>query len=90
MECVKKGEFALLTRFGRTALRVKIPTLPVLRQLGVFREPRGVPGQITILARHPATIARVVARRILGSRSASENAVNPDPVRMGRVRVLDT
>jgi steroid delta-isomerase-like uncharacterized protein len=38
----------------------------VLRQLGVFHEPQSVLGQISILATHPATIARAVARKLLG------------------------
>ena len=37
----------------------------VLRQLGVFHEPRSALGQISILATHPATIARALARKLL-------------------------
>jgi hypothetical protein len=37
----------------------------VLRQLGVFREPQSVLGQICILATHPATIARAFTRKLL-------------------------
>ncbi|MBV9392370.1 MAG: ester cyclase [Verrucomicrobia bacterium] len=37
----------------------------VLRQLGVFHEPRSVLGQICILATHPATILRAFARKVL-------------------------
>jgi steroid delta-isomerase-like uncharacterized protein len=37
----------------------------VLRQLGVFHEPQSLLGQISILATHPATIARAVARKLL-------------------------
>ena len=37
----------------------------VLRQLGVFHEPQSVIGQIAILATHPATIARALARKLL-------------------------
>jgi hypothetical protein len=37
----------------------------VLKQLGVFHEPRSVRGQIAILATHPVTIARALARKIL-------------------------
>jgi steroid delta-isomerase-like uncharacterized protein len=37
----------------------------VLRQLGVFREPQSVLGQICILATHPTTIARAFARRLM-------------------------
>jgi steroid delta-isomerase-like uncharacterized protein len=37
----------------------------VLRQLGVFHEPQSVLGQISILATHPLTIARAVARKFL-------------------------
>jgi steroid delta-isomerase-like uncharacterized protein len=38
----------------------------VLRQLGVFHEPRSVLGQITIAATHPVTIAGAVARKVFG------------------------
>ena len=38
----------------------------VLRQLGVFHEPRTVLGQITIAATHPVTIARALARKVFG------------------------
>jgi steroid delta-isomerase-like uncharacterized protein len=37
----------------------------VLRQLGVFHEPQSVLGQISILATHPATIVRALARKLL-------------------------
>ena len=37
----------------------------VLRQLGVFHEPQSVLGQISILATHPTTIARALARKLL-------------------------
>lgn len=37
----------------------------VLRQLGVFHEPRSVLGQLGILATHPVTVARALARKIL-------------------------
>jgi SnoaL-like polyketide cyclase len=37
----------------------------VLRQLGVFYEPQSILGQISILATHPATIARAFARNLL-------------------------
>jgi steroid delta-isomerase-like uncharacterized protein len=37
----------------------------VLRQLGVFHEPQSVIGQICILATHPITIARAIARKLL-------------------------
>jgi steroid delta-isomerase-like uncharacterized protein len=37
----------------------------VLRQLGIFHEPRSVLGQISILATHPATMARAFARKLL-------------------------
>ena len=37
----------------------------VLRQLGIFREPQTILGQISILATHPLTIARALARRLL-------------------------
>lgn len=36
----------------------------VLRQLGVFHEPPSVLGQIGILATHPITIARALARKL--------------------------
>ena len=37
----------------------------VLRQLGVFHEPQSALGRICILATHPATIARALARRLV-------------------------
>jgi steroid delta-isomerase-like uncharacterized protein len=37
----------------------------VLRQLGVFHEPESILGQISILATHPVTITRAVARKLL-------------------------
>jgi steroid delta-isomerase-like uncharacterized protein len=37
----------------------------VLRQLGVFHEPPSILGQIGILATHPITIARALARKLL-------------------------
>jgi steroid delta-isomerase-like uncharacterized protein len=38
----------------------------VLRQLGVFHEPRSVVGQLTIAATHPVTLAKAVVRKIVG------------------------
>jgi steroid delta-isomerase-like uncharacterized protein len=38
----------------------------VLRQLGVFHEPPSLVGQICTLATHPITIARALARKVLG------------------------
>ena len=38
----------------------------VLRQLGVFHEPQSLLGRIGILATHPGTVARAVARKLLG------------------------
>jgi steroid delta-isomerase-like uncharacterized protein len=37
----------------------------VLRQLGVFHEPQTILGRMAILATHPATMARAVARKLL-------------------------
>ena len=37
----------------------------VLRQLGVFHEPQSALGRICILATHPVTIARALARKLL-------------------------
>jgi steroid delta-isomerase-like uncharacterized protein len=37
----------------------------VLRQLGIFHEPQSVLGRVSILATHPATIARALARKFL-------------------------
>jgi len=37
----------------------------VLRQLGIFHEPQTVLGQISILATHPVTVARALARMLL-------------------------
>jgi len=39
----------------------------VLRQLGVFHEPQSALGQLAILATHPVTITRALARKLLGS-----------------------
>src|SRR5947209_15643232 len=38
----------------------------VLRQLGVFHEPQSLFGRITILAMHPVTLARALARKLVG------------------------
>ena len=38
----------------------------VLRQLGVFHEPERALGRINVALMHPATIARIVSRKILG------------------------
>lgn len=45
----------------------------VLRQLGVFHEPQSVLGRISILATHPATIARAFARKLLHGDTSSED-----------------
>lgn len=37
----------------------------VLQQLGIFHEPQTALGQISILATHPVTIARALARKLL-------------------------
>lgn len=37
----------------------------VLRQLGVFHEPQSLLGRVCILATHPATMARALARKVL-------------------------
>src|SRR5439155_9203956 len=37
----------------------------VLTQLGIFHEPQTISGRICILATHPATIARALARKLL-------------------------
>ena len=37
----------------------------VLRQLGVFHEPRSILGQICMLATHPVTLAKAFARKLL-------------------------
>ena len=39
----------------------------VLRQLGVFHEPRSILGQICIVVTHPITIARALIRKLLRS-----------------------
>ena len=38
----------------------------VLRQLGVFHDPSSILGRISIVAIHPITIARALARKVLG------------------------
>ena len=39
----------------------------VLRQLGVFHEPRSLLGQISIVATHSTTIVRAFVRKLLGN-----------------------
>ena len=39
----------------------------VLRQLGVFHEPESAVGQVSILATHPVTIAKAIARKLFRS-----------------------
>src|ERR1700736_3328032 len=39
----------------------------VLRQLGVFHDPQSVLGQVCTLATHPVTMARALARKMLGT-----------------------
>ena len=39
----------------------------VLRQLGVFHEPQSVLGRVCTFATHPMTIARALARKMLGT-----------------------
>jgi hypothetical protein len=36
----------------------------VLRQLGVFYEPQSILGRMSVLATHPATIARAIGRKL--------------------------
>jgi steroid delta-isomerase-like uncharacterized protein len=38
----------------------------ILRQLGIFREPTSLPGRLLIAFNHPVTIARALARKMLG------------------------
>lgn len=49
----------------------------VLRQLGVFHEPQSFLGQISTLATHPATLARAVFRKLVGSRPSKTLAKTP-------------
>ena len=44
--------------------RIYYDRATVLRQLGVFHEPQGLPGRLTTLATHPVTIARSLLRGI--------------------------
>jgi steroid delta-isomerase-like uncharacterized protein len=50
----------------------------VLRQLGVFHEPQSLLGQISILATHPATLARALLRKLAGARPAKTSARTPE------------
>jgi steroid delta-isomerase-like uncharacterized protein len=50
----------------------------VLRQLGVFHEPQSMLGQIAILATHPATIARAIARELFHKAPASSEIHRPE------------
>ncbi len=47
----------------------------VLKQLGVFHEPQSVLGQVSILATHPITFARVLVRKLAPSRPADRKSV---------------
>jgi steroid delta-isomerase-like uncharacterized protein len=46
--------------------RIYYDRATVLRQLGVFHEPDSILGRIEILAAHPMTMARALARKLLG------------------------
>jgi steroid delta-isomerase-like uncharacterized protein len=46
--------------------RIYYDRATVLRQLGVFREPEGALGRAATLLAHPLTIAKAVARRLVG------------------------
>jgi hypothetical protein len=46
--------------------RIYYDRATVLRQLGVFHEPDSVLGRIEVLATHPITMARALARKFLG------------------------
>lgn len=46
--------------------RIYYDRATVLRQLGVFHEPQRLLGRMCTLATHPVTIARAVARKMLG------------------------
>jgi steroid delta-isomerase-like uncharacterized protein len=48
----------------------------VLRQLGVFHEPQSVLGQISVLATHPATFARIFLKKLLPSPSARRKSAH--------------
>ncbi len=59
----------------------------VLRQLGVFHEPRSPLGQFAILATHPVTIARALARKLVGRQRGTGSAAPSEssrPPRVGR------
>ena len=46
--------------------RIYYDRATVLRQLGVFHEPQSIVGRLATLATHPATIARAMAKKLLG------------------------
>ncbi len=46
--------------------RIYYDRATVLRQLGVFHEPQTILGQACTVATHPVTIARALARKVLG------------------------
>jgi steroid delta-isomerase-like uncharacterized protein len=48
--------------------RIYYDRATVLRQLGVFHEPQSLLGQLCILATHPVTMARALARKMLPRR----------------------
>jgi steroid delta-isomerase-like uncharacterized protein len=57
--------------------RIYYDRATVLRQLGVFHEPQSLLGQISILATHPATLARALFRRLTGSPAGKRRVKTP-------------
>lgn len=51
----------------------------VLKQLGVFHEPQSALGQLFIFATHPTTFARILLRKLVPSRSASDKRTASSP-----------
>jgi len=65
VECPLCGVYTFDTQNRLAGERIYYDRGTVLRQLGIFYEPQSLLGQISILATHPITIARALARKLL-------------------------
>ena len=65
VECPLCGVYTFDAQNRLAGERIYYDRGTVLRQLGIFYEPQSLLGQISILATHPITIARALARKFL-------------------------
>jgi len=65
VECPLCGVYTFDAQNRLAGERIYYDRGTVLRQLGIFYEPQSLLGQISILATHPITIARALARKLL-------------------------